>query len=123
MRGPRDSSVGIETRLPSGHPRNCGSNPGTCKISLSSETSGQVLKPIHAPIQRVTGIKRPGREAEHSPPSQADDKNEWKCASIPIYAFIAWTGTALDFELCWFEVQGTTAVLVASSGQSNYLTN
>ena len=29
-----------------------------------------------------SGVKRPGREADHSPPSSAEVKNEWSYASI-----------------------------------------
>jgi hypothetical protein len=35
------------------------------------------------------GVKRPGREAEHSPPSSAEVKNEWSCTSTP-YVFLTW---------------------------------
>jgi len=33
------------------------------------------------------GVKRPRREADHSPPSNAEGKNVW---SIPQYAYMAW---------------------------------
>jgi hypothetical protein len=36
------------------------------------------------------GVKRAGREAEHSPPSSAEIKNAWIYTSIPQYAFMAW---------------------------------
>jgi hypothetical protein len=47
------------------------------------------------PIQWVTGalslgIKRPGREADHSPPSSAKVKNAWSYTSAPRYALMAW---------------------------------
>ena len=29
------------------------------------------------------GLKRPGRQVNHSPPSSAEDKNEWGCTFIP----------------------------------------
>jgi hypothetical protein len=29
------------------------------------------------------GVKRPGREADHSPPSSAEVKNEWSYTSTP----------------------------------------
>jgi hypothetical protein len=35
-------------------------------------------------------VKRPGREADHSPPSSAEVKNVWGYTSTPKYAFIAW---------------------------------
>jgi hypothetical protein len=36
------------------------------------------------------GVKRPGREADHSSPSSAKVKNEWSYTSTPQYAFMAW---------------------------------
>jgi hypothetical protein len=36
------------------------------------------------------GVKRPGREADHSPPSSAEVKNAWSYTSTPQYAFMAW---------------------------------
>jgi hypothetical protein len=36
------------------------------------------------------GIKRPGREADHSPPSGADVKNAWSYTSTPPYVFVTW---------------------------------
>jgi hypothetical protein len=35
------------------------------------------------------GVKRPGREAEHSPPASAEVKKMWIYASTPPYAFMA----------------------------------
>jgi len=47
------------------------------------------------PIQWVPGslflgVKRPGSEAHHSPPSGAEVKNAWSYTSTPLYAFLAW---------------------------------
>jgi hypothetical protein len=36
------------------------------------------------------GVKRPGREAGHSPHLVPRSKNEWSYTSIPQYAFLAW---------------------------------
>jgi hypothetical protein len=36
------------------------------------------------------GVKRPGRESDHSPPSSAEVKNAWSYISTPQYAFMAW---------------------------------
>jgi len=30
------------------------------------------------------GVKRPGHEIDHSPPSSAEAKNKWSCTSTPI---------------------------------------
>jgi hypothetical protein len=38
------------------------------------------------------GVKRPGREADHSTPSSAS-KNGWSYTSTPQYAFMAWYST------------------------------
>jgi hypothetical protein len=35
------------------------------------------------------GVKRPGREADHSPPASAEAKKMWIYTSIPPYAFMA----------------------------------
>jgi hypothetical protein len=52
--------------------------------------SRTVLEPIQPPIQWVpaalsVGVKRPGREADHSPPSSAEFKNAWNYTSTPQY--------------------------------------
>jgi hypothetical protein len=44
--------------------------------------------PTQPPIQWVPGalclqVKRPGREADHSPPSSAEVKNAWSYSSTP----------------------------------------
>jgi hypothetical protein len=36
------------------------------------------------------GVKRSGREADHSPPYSAEVKNAWSYTSIPKYVFMAW---------------------------------
>jgi hypothetical protein len=55
----------------------------------------EALEPTRPPIPRVTevislGVKRPGREADHSPPSSAEIKNAWSYTSTPQYVFMAW---------------------------------
>jgi hypothetical protein len=35
-------------------------------------------------------VKRPGREADQSPPSSTEVKNEWSYNSTSPYVFIAW---------------------------------
>jgi hypothetical protein len=35
------------------------------------------------------GVKRPGREADNSPPTSAQVKKTWVCTSTPPYAFMA----------------------------------
>jgi hypothetical protein len=36
------------------------------------------------------GVKRPGREANHSPPPSAEVNNAWRYTSTPQYTFMAW---------------------------------
>jgi len=35
------------------------------------------------------GVRRPGREADHSPPSSAEIRNAWNCISTPLHVFMA----------------------------------
>jgi hypothetical protein len=59
-------------------------------IFLFTTASRPALGPTQPPIQWVSGIlslgvKRPGREADHSPPSSAEVKNAWSYVStLPI---------------------------------------
>jgi hypothetical protein len=63
-------------------------------IFLLSTASRLALGPTQPPTQRVPGalspwVKRPGRDADHSPPSSAE-VNAWSYTSTPQYAFMAW---------------------------------
>jgi len=42
---------------------------------LFATASSPALGPTQPPIQLAPGVKRPGREADHSPPSSAEVKN------------------------------------------------
>jgi hypothetical protein len=57
--------------------------PGMGKIFLSSTASRSALRPTQLPIQWVLRVKRPGREAEHSPPSSAKVKNDGVMPPLP----------------------------------------
>jgi hypothetical protein len=57
-------------------------------IFLFTTASRMVLRPTQPPIQWVLGalslgVKRPGREADHLPPSSAEVKNAWSYTSTP----------------------------------------
>jgi hypothetical protein len=56
-------------------------------ISLFTTVSRMALESTQPPIQWVLGdfslgVKRPGREADHSPPSSAEVKKAWSYTSI-----------------------------------------
>jgi hypothetical protein len=62
--------------------------------TIATKRDKKVRIRIKPPIEWVPGalslgVKRPGREADHSPPSSDEAKNEWSYASTPQYAFIA----------------------------------
>jgi hypothetical protein len=78
---------------------------GICFFITASRTA---LGPIQPPIQWVPGafylgVKRPGRESDHSPPSSAEVKNAWSYISTPQYAFVAW---------CLVKITGTLTLLL-----------
>jgi hypothetical protein len=57
-------------------------------IFLFTTASRTALGSTQPPIQRLPGafslgVKQPGREADHSPPSSAEIKNEWSYTSTP----------------------------------------
>jgi hypothetical protein len=57
-------------------------------IFLLTTASGTALRPTQPPIQWVPGtlslgVKRPGLEADHSPPSSAEVKNAWSYTFTP----------------------------------------
>ena len=53
----------------------------TNKRKLFLRASRPALGHTHPPIQRAPGINRPRLDAEHSPPSSAQVKNEWSYTS------------------------------------------
>jgi hypothetical protein len=64
-------------------------------IFLFTTASRTALGPTQPPIQWVLGalslgVKRSGREAEHSPPSSAKIKNAWSYTSALQYVFMVW---------------------------------
>jgi hypothetical protein len=64
-------------------------------IFLFTTASRTALGTTQPPIQRVQealslGVKRPGREADHSRPPSPEVKNVWGYTSTSQYAFITW---------------------------------
>jgi hypothetical protein len=61
---------------------------------ISSKSSRPALGSTQPPIQWVPGalslgVKWPGREADHSPPTSAEVKKMWIYTSTPPYTFMA----------------------------------
>jgi hypothetical protein len=59
-----------------------------------SKSSRLVLWPIQPPIQWLLGalsmgVKQPGREADHPPPTCAEVRNTWIYTSTPPHVFMA----------------------------------
>jgi hypothetical protein len=57
-------------------------------VFLITTTSKPALGPNQPPIQCVAGalylgVKKPGLEADHSPPSSSEVKNAWSCTFSP----------------------------------------
>jgi hypothetical protein len=62
--------------------------PATIKNFLFASSS-PALGSTQPPIQWVPGVKRPGREANHSPPTSAEVNKILNYTSTPPYAFMA----------------------------------
>jgi hypothetical protein len=82
------------SRLCKGKVTSMGFYPFMGDIFLLSTLSRPVLGSTQPPIQWVPGalspgIKQPGLEADHSPPTIAEIKNMWICTSTPPYVFMA----------------------------------
>jgi hypothetical protein len=63
--------------LQAGRPRDRSSSPSGGNNFLFSTSSRPALGPTQPPIQGEPGVKRPGREADHSPPTGAEVKKMW----------------------------------------------
>jgi hypothetical protein len=77
--------LGIELN---GMERGRSSSPGRGKIFILSTSSRPVMGPTQPRIQWIPGalspgVKRPGREANHSPPTSAEGNNTWIYTSTP----------------------------------------
>jgi hypothetical protein len=88
------SSIGIATSLGAGRPRSRGSIPGRDKRFFSI-TSRSILGPTKSPTlwalrSASLGVKRQEREADYSPPSSAEVKNDGPITSIPLSVFLTW---------------------------------
>jgi hypothetical protein len=74
---------------------NQGSSPGRGWEFLSSPPRPDRLRAQPAsyrvvPRDVLRGVKRPGREADHSQPSSIEVNNAWSYTSTSPYVFMAW---------------------------------
>jgi hypothetical protein len=89
----KDSAVGIETGY---GPDSWGvksSSPCRGVIFLFSTLSGPILGATQlqwVPGALSLGVKRPGHEADHSPPTSDEVKNTWIYTSTHPYSFTAY---------------------------------
>jgi hypothetical protein len=81
---------------------------GQCGVQISSEAKDlYILRNVQTdsgahPVGTAgtfLGIKRLGREADHSAPS-AEVKNGWSYSSFPLCALLACVGMVLPFIVC-----------------------
>jgi hypothetical protein len=76
------------------------SNAGRGKKFYFLQKSRQVMGPTQHHIQWVPVVREPERDADHSPASSADGKNECSCIATPSYAFrTSKRATLLSFYL------------------------
>jgi hypothetical protein len=72
---------------------------------------GVVIHPASYPMgtsDSFPGVKLPGHEADHSPPSSAEVKNAWSYTSTHQYVFMAWClVTHRDNFIFYFTLPGT----------------
>jgi hypothetical protein len=78
---------------------------------IFTTASRMALGPTQPPIQWLIetlflGVKRPGRESDHSPTSSAEVKNALIISPLPQYVFTAW---------CWVKAQGWLYLFTTSN--------
>jgi hypothetical protein len=72
-------------------------------ITVSRPAVGSIQPPIQwVPVSLSLGVKRSGREADHSPPSSAEVKNAWSYTFTPKYNFMTWCSVKAQGQLCLF---------------------
>jgi hypothetical protein len=89
-----DSAVGIATGYGMNDRWGRSSSPGRVKNFLFSTSSRPALGSTQPPVQWVpealsSAVKRPGREADHSPPASSEVKKIWIYISTPPYDLMA----------------------------------
>jgi hypothetical protein len=90
----RDCSVGIATGYGLDDQDGGSSSPGRAKkiLLLHIVQTGSGVHPVSYKMgtgSSFPGVKRQGREADHSPPTSAEVKKMWIYTSTPPYVFMA----------------------------------
>jgi hypothetical protein len=88
----RDTAVGIATGYGLHDQRGRNSSPDRVKSFLHLVQTGSGVHPtsyLMGTGALSPGVKRPGREADHSPPASAEVKKTWIYTSAPPYAVMA----------------------------------
>jgi hypothetical protein len=93
---PRES-VDIATVPRGRQPRSPGSLPENGKRFSLLQCSQTKWGQTQFHIQCVTGLKKPGLEVDHSPPTTTEIKNDRSYTSTPVYVFMELTGLALSY--------------------------
>jgi hypothetical protein len=79
--------------LQAGRPRGRSSSPGRVKNFIHVDQTVSGVHPTSYTMGTVgffPGVMRPGREADHSPPTSAEVKKVWIYTSTPPYSFMAY---------------------------------
>jgi hypothetical protein len=63
-------------------------NPQRREVFFFTTTSRLLLGPSQSLTELEPGVKQPGCEADHSPPSSAEVRNAWSCTFPPPYVFM-----------------------------------
>jgi len=97
--------------------------PRILDLLLLTTVSRMGLRPTQPPTQWVRGaplgIKRPGREDDHSPQSSAFVKNEWRYTSTPPIRLNGCLVKHTDNLVNYKTVQ-TSTVFMKTSDQSSF---
>jgi hypothetical protein len=74
--------------LCSGRPSGPSTSPGRVKKFIFNTACRPTVGPTQPPIQWVPGVKLPGRESDHSPPTSAEVKKPCNYTSTPTHVFM-----------------------------------
>jgi hypothetical protein len=106
--------------LQAGRPIDQSSGPGRVKNFLHCVQTGSGAHPASYPMGTggsFPGVKRQGREADHSPPTSAEVKKMWIYTYTPPYAFMAY---CLITELLGFRTLSIVRILIITRKKNKH---